>query len=361
MTISTPITIPIASPLTGEEEKQAVLDVLNSGMLVQGPVVAELERGFAEVAGTRHAVAVSSGTAALHLALLAHGIGPGDEVITSPFSFVATANAILLVGARPVFVDVREDTFNLDPDLVAAAVTPRTRAILPVHLYGLPCDMDPILEVARAHELLIVEDAAQAIGARYHGRPVGSFGTACFSLYATKNVMSAEGGVVSTDDDLVADRVRLLRNQGMRGRYQYEGIGYNLRLSDLHAAIGVVQLGRLAEATRRRRENALTLGALLTAVAPPLVPTGFEHVWHQYTVRVRGDRDDAIARLSAAGVGTGVFYPRGLHELAHVREAAGEFDCPVATRLASEVLSLPVHPKLSPTDLEVIVEAVNSL
>ena len=354
-------TIPISAPVIGDEEKQAVLAVLDSGMLVQGPVVAELERGFAEMSGTRHAVAISSGTAALHLALLAHGIGPGDEVITSPFSFVATANAIMLVGARPVFVDVREDTFNLDPDLVAAALTPRTRAIMPVHLYGLPCDMDPLLEIARTARLLMIEDAAQAVGASYRGRTVGGFGTGCFSLYATKNVMSAEGGVVTIDDDDVADRLRLLRNQGMRGRYQYEGIGYNFRLSDLHAAIGVVQLRRLPEATRRRKRNALALSAGLTSVATPVVPDGFDHVWHQYTVRVRGDRDAAIAKLADAGIGTAVFYPKPLHEITHVRNVAGDFSCPVASRLAGEVLSLPVHPKLSTGDLEVIVQAVNTL
>jgi perosamine synthetase len=360
MTVSV-TAIPLSAPLIGDEEKQAVLAVLDSGMLVQGPVVAELERGFAEIAGTLHAVAVSSGTAALHLALLANGIGPGDEVITSPFSFVATANAIMLTGARPVFVDVSEDTFNLDPDLVAAAITRRTRAIMPVHLYGLPCDMDPLLEVARERQMMIIEDAAQAVGARYRGRTVGSFGTGCFSLYATKNVMSAEGGIVTTNDDDVADRLRLLRNQGMRARYEYESIGYNFRLSDLHAAIGVVQLRRLSESTRRRKQNAFVLSAGLTSVALPVVPEGFDHVWHQYTVRIRGDRNAAIAILSKAGVGTAVFYPKALHELAHVRRVTGDFSCPVATRLAGEVLSLPVHPKLSARDLDRIVEAVNAL
>ena len=231
--------IPIARPLIGAEEEQAVIAVLRSGMLAQGPEVARLEAAFAALCGVRHAVAVSSGTAALHLALLAHTIGPGDEVITSPFSFIATANSVLMTGARPVFVDVDEHTFNIDARQIAAAITPRTRAIMPVHLYGQPADMEEIAALARAHNLVLIEDAAQAVGARYRGRPAGSFGTACFSLYATKNVMAGEGGVVTTDDDEVADQLRLLRSHGSRVRYYHEQLGYNYRLTDLQAAIAL--------------------------------------------------------------------------------------------------------------------------
>jgi len=352
--------IPISRPLIGDEEKAAVLAVLDSGMLVQGPQVAALESEFAARFGVGHAIAVSSGTAALHLALLAHGIGPGDEVITSAFSFVATANTIIQVGARPVFADIDERTFNLDPTAVAAAVTARTRAIMPVHLYGQPCDMDAIAAIAERHQVAIIEDAAQAVGATWRSRAVGTFGTACFSLYATKNVASGEGGIVTTGDPVVADRVRLLRQQGMRARYEYETLGFNYRLTDLHAAIARVQLGRLDDLTRRRRAHAARYDQALTSVITPTTADGCGHVWHQYTVRV-SNRAEAKRRLGEAGVGVGVFYPCGLHQLPHVRSAAGEHHLPATERAAEEVLSLPVHPGLSREDVERVVEAVNAL
>ncbi|HXM57663.1 MAG TPA: DegT/DnrJ/EryC1/StrS family aminotransferase [Candidatus Dormibacteraeota bacterium] len=355
-----PSRIPISRPFIGDAEKAAVLSVLDSGMLVQGPQVAALEAEFAAALGVRHAIATSSGTTALHLALLANDIGPGDEVVTSPFSFVATANAILQVGARPVFADVDGRTFNLDPDRVAEKITARTRAIIPVHLYGQPCDMDGIVAIASEHGLAVIEDAAQAVGASYRGRPAGTFGTGCFSLYATKNVASGEGGIVTTDDDRVAERIRLLRQHGMRARYQYEFLGFNFRMSDLHAAIGRVQLGRLDELTRRRRANADRLNESITSVVTPVESEGCVHVWHQYTIRVR-DRDEAVRRLEEAGIGCGIFYPQGLHQLPHVRDMAGDHEMPVTERAAREVLSLPVHPGLTESDLDRIVDAVNRL
>jgi dTDP-4-amino-4,6-dideoxygalactose transaminase len=355
--------IPIARPQIGEAEKKAVLEVLDSGMLVQGPRVKRLEERFAEVCGTRYAIATSSGTTALHIALLAHDIGPGDEVITTPFTFIATVNPILFVGAKPVFVDIEEETFNINPALIEAAVTPRTRAIIPVHLYGYPCDMDAVMEIARRHDLVVIEDAAQAVSATYKGRPTGSFGTGCFSLYATKNVMSGEGGMITTDDEKLAERCRLLRSHGMRRRYHYESLGYNFRMSDLHAAIGLAQMDRLEEFTAKRRANAAYLSAHIESVVAPRVREGYEHVWHQYTVRVDGgrDRDAAVRQLNEAGVGTGIFYPVPAHHHDYMRDVVGEVSLPVTERLAGEVISLPVHPGLSQADLETIVAEVNSI
>jgi perosamine synthetase len=355
--------IPLSRPWIGPEEKAAVIEVLDSGMLAQGPRVAALEEAFATLTGARHAIATSSGTTGLHLALLAHGIGPGDEVITSPFTFIASVNSILFTGAKPVFADIDEATFNIDPERLEAAITPRTKAVMPVHIYGQPCDMDEICAIAERRGLIVLEDAAQAVGATYRGRHVGTFGTAVFSLYATKNVMTGEGGMITTDSDEVADRAKLLRNHGMRNRYEYEMLGYNFRLTDVLAAIGLAQLGRLDEVTRRRRSNAAYLNDHLRGVETPVVKEGRDHVWHQYTVRLPQDldRSDVAHRLSTAGIGTGVFYPLGAHRFPHIRAEIGDVDLPVTDRVAESVLSLPVHPLLDQSDLERIAAAVNSL
>jgi perosamine synthetase len=355
--------IPISRPQIGEAEKQAVLEVLDSGMLAQGKRVAQLEEQFAELCGTRYAVATSSGTTALYLALLVHDVGSGDEVITTPFTFIATANSVLFVGAKPVFVDIEEETFNIDPASIEAAITPRTRAIIPVHLYGYVCDMDAIMDIAQRHDLLVIEDAAQAVGATYKGKPAGSFGTGCFSLYATKNVTSGEGGMITTDDEWLAEQCRLLRNHGMRKRYHYEFLGYNLRMTDLHAAIGVAQMARWKAFTAKRRANAAYLSERITSVITPKVRDGYEHVWHQYTVRVKDgtDRDAAVQQLREAGVGTGIFYPIPAHQHRYMRDIVGEVSLPVAEQLAQEVISLPVHPGLTQADLDTIVGAVNEL
>jgi perosamine synthetase len=353
--------IPISKPSIGEAEKQAVLEVLESGLLAQGSRVVALEEKFARLCNVQHAIATSSGTTALHLALLANEIGPGDEVITTPFSFAATVNCILMTGAQPVFVDVDLATFNLNPDLIERAITPRTKAILPVHLYGLLADMIAIRSIADRHGLKIIEDACQAIGAAQHDRAAGSHGTGVFSLYATKNVMAGEGGMITTDDAAIADRCRLLRNHGMRQRYQHELPGYNYRLSDLHAAIGLVQIDRLAEFTAQRRSNAAYLNAGIHTVVTPKVPAGYEHVWHQYTIRLERDRDAAVKQLNDRGIGTGIFYPTPLHQFQYVRDAIGALQLPAAEQLSREVISLPVHPQLSQANLDLIVDEVNQL
>jgi perosamine synthetase len=372
--------ISIARPLLGIEEAAAVFRVLASGQLAQGEQVAAFERRFAEVCQVREAVAVSSGTAALHLALLAHGIGPDDEVITTAFSFAATANAILLAGATPVFVDIESDTYNIDPALVEAAITPRTKAIMPVHLYGNPCDMQRLEALARANHLVIIEDACQAHGANIEGKPVGGFGTGCFSFYATKNITTGEGGMVTTNDLGIAERVRLLRNHGQEERYLHTTIGYNLRMTEIQAALGLVQLEKLEQFTEQRTANARFLtDHLKGSVQTPIARPGYRHVYHQYTIRVRGNRDSWAMKLQARGIGTGVHYPTPIHRQPAFKEATAKFrvfsahettdiehdeensQLPVAEAAAKQVLSLPVHPALSEENLSTIVREVLAL
>jgi dTDP-4-amino-4,6-dideoxygalactose transaminase len=335
--------------------------VLDSGVLVQGPETEALEKEWAAATGAEFAVATSSGTAALELALMAHGIGPGDEVITTSFTFIATANAILRVGATPVFVDIEEDTFNLDATKVERAITKRTKAIVPVDLFGLPCDLDAFEAIARANGLALIDDAAQAIGATYKERPIGSFGTTCFSLYATKNAMSGEGGIITTPNRDVARRCRMLRSHGRDGRAEPECVGTNARMSELHAALGRVQLSRLPEATRRRRINAAALreGLVPSRLHLPSEPRGRGHGWHQFTVRVLAPlrRDEVAAGLSERGVGSGVYYTTPCHRFPFVAARARATDLPITERAASEVLSLPVHPLVTKDELVEIRDA----
>jgi len=354
--------IPIAKPLMGDEEKEAIIAVLESGMLAQGPKIEEFERAFAAMCGVRHAVATSSGTTALHLALLAYSIGPGDEVITSPFTFIASANSILFVGAKPVFVDIDESSYNIDPSLIEASITPRTKALMPVHLFGNPCDMEAIMAIATRHGLVVIEDAAQAHGASINGKKVGSFGTGCFSFYPTKNMTTAEGGMVTSDDDQVAERVRLLRNHGMERRYYHDFLGYNFRMTDLQAALGLAQLAKLKVFNETRIANARYLTEHLgDVIISPQVKDGCRHVFHQYTIRVKGDRDRIVEQLTERGIGTGIYYPLPVHKQPIYQEL-GYTDClPVAEAMSREVLSLPVHPALARDDLDRIVQAVNEL
>lgn len=355
--------IPIAKPILGKDEEQAILEVIASGQLVQGPKVHEFEARFAELCGVEFAVATSSGTTALHLAMMAHEIGAGDEVITSPFSFIASANCALYVGARPVFADIEPDFFTLDPAKIEAQITPQTKAIVPVHLYGQACEMEAIVEIAQKHQLAIIEDACQAHGATYHGRPVGSFGTACYSLYATKNMTTIEGGMLVTNDAHIAERARLLRSHGSPKTYQHVMLGYNLRLTDLAAAIGLVQLAKLREWNSIRRANAAYLTEKLSAVpgvVTPQVRANAEHVFHQYTIRIP-DRDNAAQKLREKGVGVGIHYPTPIHKQPLYYDLGYRDVLPVAEKACLEVLSLPVHPSLTRADLDLIVQAVASL
>ncbi len=352
--------IPAAKPLIGDEERAAVDAVLASVGLAQGPQVAAFEQEFASVVAGRECVAVNSGTSALHMALIALGIGTGDEVIVPSFTFAATANAVALAGATPVFVDIEPDSFCISPESIEAAITIRTRAVIPVHLYGHPAAMDRITPIAAAHDLLVVEDAAQAHAASLHGAPVGALGDAgCFSFYPTKNMTSGEGGMVSAAAPRTARMVRLLRNQGMEVRYRNEVVGFNTRMSDIHAAIGRVQLGKLAGWTSQRQANAAFLTANLEGVVTPSVSKGAVHVYHQYTIRVPGhDQGAFVAALAERGVGSGVYYPTPVHALPSFGLT---LDLPETAKAAMEVISLPVHPGLSQADLETIVEVVNAV
>lgn len=349
-----------AAPRVGAEERAAVDRVLQSGGIAQGPEVAAFESEFSDqLVRGRECVAASSGTAAAHLGVLAGGTGAGDEVIVPSFTFAATANVVAITGATPVFVDIDPATFCMDPAAVEAAITPRTMAIMPVHLYGHPADMPALAAIAERHSLEIWEDAAQAHGAALDGQPVGTFGRwAMFSLYPTKNMTSGEGGMVACGAD-IARQIRLLRNQGMEQRYRNEVVGLNCRMTDIHAAIGRVQLRRLPEWTARRQQIARWYDESLEGVCVPPVASGATHVYHQYTIRVSDDRDGFAAALqSEHGVGSGVYYPTPVHALPSY---GLDLDLPETARAAREVLSLPVHPGLSDDDVQRVIQAVNSV
>ena len=352
--------IPAAKPLIGAEEREAVDRVLQSGMLAQGSEVAAFESEFSAIVGNRHCIAVNSGTSGLHMALEALGLDTGDEVIVPSFTFAATANSVALTGATPVFVDIDPQTFNIDPKAIEAAITPKTKAIQPVHLYGQTAAMKEIMDIARRHNLLVVEDAAQAHMASLDGTPAGAFGDAgVFSFYPTKNMTSGEGGMITTANDETARQSRLLRNQGMEKRYENEIVGFNTRMTDIHAAIGRAQLRKLSKWTEHRIANAKFFDENLKGVVVPYVAPGAIHVYHQYTIRVVGhDRDAFSAEMTKRGVGNGVYYPIPVHRL---RPFGHTFDLPHTTSACNEVLSIPVHPALSENDLETIVSVINSI
>lgn len=360
--------LPPARPIIGEDEVEAVSRVLRTGFVAQGPETAAFERDFSAVLGDEVvSVAVNSGTSALHIGLLALDLQQGDEVIVPSFTFAATGNAVVLAGATPVFVDIDPSTYTISPAAVEALITPRTRAIMPVHLYGLPADMTALHAIADRHGLHLLEDAAQAHLAAVDGQQVGtSSAFGAFSFYPTKNMTAGEGGMITTTSENSARTMRLFRNQGMEERYRNEVIGLNNRMTDVHAAIGRVQLAKLPEWTRRRQEIAASYDSALTGVLTPYVPNSHTHVYHQYTIRLVGasdtDRDAFAEALKVEhGIGTGVYYPVPVHRLPSLVDLHDGRDLPETETAARECLSLPVYPSLEDRDIERIVTAVNTL
>ena len=352
--------IPIAKPLLGAEEVEAVTNTIMSGIIAEGPRVADFEQAFADYISVEHAIAVNSGTAALHTTLLAHGICEGGEVITTPFTFIATSNSILFTGARPVFADIDDDTFNINPNAIMEKITQKTKAILPVHLFGHPAEMNAIMEIAEDHNLAVIEDACQAHGAVYGGKKAGSFGTGTFSFYPTKNMTTSEGGMITTNDKEIADRARMIRSHGSRQRYVHEMLGYNFRMTDISASIGLVQLKKLDEFTKKRQSNAEYLSRGLKGIdgiTVPIVRHKCEHVFHQYTIRAK-DRDELVKTLNEKGVGTGIYYPVPTHKQPFYQELGYNDSMPKCEKAASEVISLPVHPSVTQNELDYIIEVI---
>jgi perosamine synthetase len=365
--------IHIAQPIIEDEEREAVNKVLKSGLLAQGPKVAELEEAFAKYCGTKYSVAVNSGTAALHCALYAAGVKPGDEVITVPFSFIATINPVLMQGAYPVLVDIEPEAFNINLDLLERAITPKTKAIIPVDLYGQPYDYNVLKTIASKHDIKIIEDACQAVGATYQDKKAGDLGDlGCFSLYATKNIMSGEGGVITTSDEAYVKKIKQFRQHGMtamNNTYEYTELGYNYRMSDLHAAIAVEQLKKADKFNKTRMDNAKLLDMGLAGIKGlilPQVKPERSHVYHQYTIRITQEfalpRDEVIKYLRNHEIGAGIYYPKPLHAYPHIAKLGYKMgDFPEAEKAAKEVLSLPVHPKVTKEDINNIINAIKEL
>jgi len=350
--------IPISKPLLGTGEIEAVKKVLKSGFLTQGEKVREFEDNFSKYTKTKFAIATNSGTSSLHTALVSLGIKKGDEVVTTAFSFVASASCILMLGAKPVFCDIDPKTYNLDPDRIEGRMTKKTKAIIVVHLYGQPCDMKPILDVAGDRDVFVIEDACQAHGAEYYGKKVGSLGdVGCFSFYPTKNITTGEGGMITTDNGKIAEKARMIINHGQKVRYLHEILGYNYRMTDIAAALGNIQLKKLDTLNEKRRDNARLYDGELKGVENPYVMDHVKHVYHQYTIRVK-NRRKFIKHLKNNEVGYGIYYPMPIHKQPLFK--GYDIALPNAERASREVISIPVHPSLSKGELEKIVEVVNS-
>ena len=357
----------MARPSIGKEEKDAVLSVLDSGIITEGKVTREFEKKFAEFVGSKFAVATDSGTSALHISLLCHNIGNGDEVITTPFTFVASVNSIKFVGAKPVFVDIDEDTFNIDPSLIEEKITDKTKAILPVHLYGNPCDVGRINKIAKKHNLVVIEDACQAHGSSIGVHSVGSVNTTCFSFHPTKNMTTAMGGMLTTNDEHIAKLATKLKLCGESDFYYYDVLGYNYRMTNVNAAIGLEQLKKLPEFNRKRRENAgyFNENINVKGIVLPKVDKNSKHVYHQYTIRVTNNcsktRDEIIKLLRSNEIFPQVYYPLPIHKQKLYEKDYDNESYPVTERICNEVLSLPVHPSLTQEDLSKIVDVLNGI
>lgn len=354
--------INIAKPIITDEEIEAVTEVLKSGMLAQGPKVEEFQNKFAQYSDAKYGIATSSGTTALHTALVAAGVEQGDEVITTPFTFAATSNSILYSNATPVYADIDPKTFNLNPEKIEEKITDKTKAIMPVHLYGQPADMDPILEIAEKHDLKVIEDAAQAHGSTYKGKKIGSIGDlGCFSFYPTKNMTTGEGGMVTTNDEELAEKSSMVRAHGESKRYEQSLLGYNYRMTDIAASIGLVQLKNIDQINKKRNENAEYLSEGLSdveGITTPEIAENVTHVFHQYTIRVSKDRDAFKDFLTQKEIGTGVHYPIVLYKQPYYQNIGLTGNCPEAELAANQVISLPVHPSLTQEELDTIISAV---
>ncbi|KYC45166.1 MAG: Aspartate aminotransferase [Candidatus Methanofastidiosum methylothiophilum] len=357
--------IPIAKPSITTEEIEAVSEVLLSGNIAQSKKVDEFEKQFSDYIGSDYAVSTSNGTTALHVALLSNGIGKGHEVITTSFTFVATANSVLFTGAKPVFVDIDPNSFNIDPCLLEEKITKKTKAIMPVHLYGQPANIKEINEICQDHNLILIEDAAQAHGAKYNGKKIGSFGTGCFSFYPTKNMTTSEGGMITTNNKLLYEKAKKIRNHGQEKRYYYDTLGFNFRMTDICAAIGICQLRKLEEFNKTRRKNAEFYSKRLSKLdyleCPKIFPKK-EHVFHQYTLRIKnGRREEIIKGLEKAGIGYGIYYPKPLHKQPLYIELGYKDKLKETEKAAEEVISIPVHPSLKKEELEYIVSFFEGL
>jgi len=360
--------IPIAKPLIDEDEINAVVEVLRSGNIAEGNKVLGFEEAFKEFIAVNHAVAVNSGTSALQIALQAAGIGKEDEVITTSFSFIATANSVLYTGAKPVFADISRDTFNIDPEDVLNRITSRTKAILPVHLYGHPAEMNTLLEIAEDHNLILVEDACQAHGAQYHGKKAGSFGIGTFSFYPTKNMTTGEGGMITTNNPEFDSIARMIRSHGSKQRYLHEMLGFNFRMTDISAAIGLIQIKKLDDFNKKRINNAQYLSKRLKnipGIETPFIREGCTHIFHQYTIRVTEDctmkRDNLAELLKESGIGTGIYYPLPIHKQPYYKKLGYDDTLPETEIAADQVISLPVHPGLRQNDLDHIINTCGKL
>ena len=339
------IKVSIASPVIEEEEINAVIDVMKSGMIAQGPKVIEFEEEFAKYVGAKYGIATNSGTSALHVALLAAGIGEGDEVITTPFTFAATGNSILYTGARPVFVDIDPETFTIDPAKIEDA------------------DMEPIMKIAKEHDLIVIEDAAQAHGAEYNGEKVGNLGDmACFSFYPTKNMTTSEGGMITTNSEEFAENAKVFRAHGSATKYHHDVLGYNFRMTDIAAAIGLEQLKKIDSFNEKRIANAKCLNEGLKgieAIETPVLKDGCKHVYHQYTIKIKdGKRDELSDYLIENGIGNGIYYPIPLYDQVLYKELGYDQALPVTDEIVEEVLSLPIHAKLTKEDLDYIIKTI---